>query len=221
MDSKKSKITKLILFLVWMAVVGFLIYKNFDSGTSLTEYPSLLREWLASFGMWGPLVYISFYAIRPLTFFPATLLTTIAGVAFGPLYGLLYTIVGENISAATSFFVGRFFGESFFRKLFTSSKLKVFDSSLSKNGFMSVLIMRLIFLPFDLVGYFSGAYGFRYRDFALGTFVGIMPGLTTFVLLGSGFMDPRNFIFSGIVFVVGLVIARVLKQRKTLQSLRK
>ena len=73
--------------------------------------------------------------------------------------------------------------------------------------------MRLIYIPFDLVGYLAGACDLRQIDFALGTFIGIIPGIITFVLLGSAWTDPRNLIISGIFFVLGLIISRYLKKR--------
>ena len=220
MQKHVLKIAKGILFLLWAGVVAYAVWYYFRAGIALSEYPILLREWIGGFGIWGPLVYIIVYTVRPLIFFPGTLLTTAAGVIFGPLYGLLYTLIGANLSAATSFWVGRYFGRGFFAKLSENPKLKIFDCSLRENGFLAILIMRLVFLPFDVVGYLAGACGFRYRDFAVGTLVGIIPGTATFVLLGSGFSDPRNLIFSAIAFVVGIVIARILKKKDPLAKLK-
>ncbi len=51
---------------------------------------------------------------------------------------------------------------------------------IQENGFLTVLIMRLTFLPFDLVGYSSGMCNIKQRDFALATVIGTIPGLLTF-----------------------------------------
>ena len=82
------------------------------------------------------------------------------------------------------------------------------------NGFMTVLTMRLMFLPFDVVGYLSGLCHIRQREFALGTFIGTIPGLATFILLGSSITDPRNLILALLFFVLGWVLSRCLKERQ-------
>ena len=74
--------------------------------------------------------------------------------------------------------------------------------------------MRLIYLPFDLVGYFSGMCNIRQWDFALGTAIGILPGAVSFVLLGSSFTNPRHLIFSLSVFILSLALVRILKNKK-------
>jgi uncharacterized membrane protein YdjX (TVP38/TMEM64 family) len=80
-----------------------------------------------------------------------------------------------------------------------------------------VLLMRLLYLPFDAVNYGCGLTSMRQRDFFLGTALGIMPGLIAFVLLGgsgaSG-VEHRAWIFGAAVvfFVLGLIIARRLRR---------
>ncbi len=73
--------------------------------------------------------------------------------------------------------------------------------------------MRLIYMPFDLVSYISGTCNLKQSEFALGTFLGIMPGLTTFVLLGSSFTDPRNLILTGAALGVGIFLSYLLKKK--------
>ena len=62
-------------------------------------------------------------------------------------------------------------------------------------------------MPFDLVGSMSGFRKLRQRDFALGTFFGILPGLTTFVLKGSSITDPKNLFFSGFALAGGILLS--------------
>ncbi len=75
--------------------------------------------------------------------------------------------------------------------------------------------MRLIYLPFDAVNYGCGLSAIRQRDYALGTFIGIIPGLVAFVLLGgvgAAGVEHRLLILtaSAAFFLLGLAIARYL-----------
>jgi uncharacterized membrane protein YdjX (TVP38/TMEM64 family) len=139
---------------------------------------------------------------------------------FGPLNGFLFTLIGENISANISFVIGRYFGSSLMKFLGTKSKIiQAIEGKFYENGFLTVLTMRLMFLPFDMVGYLSGVCHIRQREFALGTFIGTIPGLATFILLGSSITDPRNLILALIFFVVGWVLSRCLKERQSVIDL--
>ena len=159
-------------------------------------------------------MYIVVFVVRPLVFFPATLLSAVSGALFGPVYGVLYTIIGENLSANFTFLIGRYFGEGIARRITSGHPLLArLDCRYRENGFVPVMIMRLVYMPFDLVGFLAGACGGRQRDFALGTFIGILPGLLTFVLLGSAVTDPVNLALALVFFVLGLVISNRLKKR--------
>jgi len=61
------------------------------------------KSFIEDSGVWGPIIYIMIYSFRSLVFFPASLLTAMAGLLFGPLIGIFSSVVGENISANISF----------------------------------------------------------------------------------------------------------------------
>ena len=52
----------------------------------------------------------------------------------------------------------------------------------------------------------------KQKEFALATFIGILPAIITFVLLGSSFTDIRNIIISIIFLILGIVISKYLKK---------
>ena len=206
---------KSILFIFWLSVVATIVYFFLKSGMTFIQLRSDLQNMISAAGPGATIAYVAIYSIRSLIFFPASLLTAVAGLFFGPWIGLFLTVIGENISANISFTLGRYFGKDFLGVLGTKFKfLPSFRCKLQENGFMSVLVMRLTYLPFDLVGYSSGMCGLRRKDFALATFLGTIPGLATFVLLGSSLTDFRNMIFAFVFFVLGLVLSRYLKSRK-------
>ena len=53
------------------------------------------------------------------------------------------------------------------------------------NSFETVLIMRFIFLPYDLMNYMAGFMRIHMRAFILATTLGSIPGTISFVLLGA------------------------------------
>jgi len=221
-QDKKKKYIKLVGLLFWAALlVAFFYYKTTNELTFL-EMARTIGD--AEETKWAPLVFIVVYALRPLIFFPATLLTILAGVLFGPIYGVIYTIFGENMSANLAYWVGRFFGGDV--KL-PEGVVKHLRTTAQENSFTTVLIARFIYLPFDLTNYASGILKVSWPSYFLATLIGIMPGLTTFVLLGASFenladfdpsmvkFDPQTFGISAVLFVSSLLLARYFKKRQS------
>lgn len=204
---------KTILMAFWFIVVAAGAIHFSSSALSLDELLGELQVFIKLSGPWAPLTYIVFYSFRSLFFFPASILTIIAGILFGPWFGLIFTIIGENISANVSFVVGRYFMQDLGVSLEKKYKLiyKTFRNS-RKNGFMTVLIMRLSFVPFDLVGYFSGTCNIRQKEFAVGTFLGTIPGLLTYTMLGSSVANLDLLFVALTTLIMSLLIALFLRK---------
>ena len=144
------------------------------------------------------------------------MLTVASGLVFGPWLGILFTIVGENASANFAFLIGRWLGHGWITDL-EDGRLKNWDTKLQEPAITTVLIMRLVYMPFDAVNYGCGMTTKRQRDFFIGTFLGIEPALVTFVLLGgagAAGVENRMLLFGSalVFFVLGLVAARVLRK---------
>jgi uncharacterized membrane protein YdjX (TVP38/TMEM64 family) len=209
---------KLFFGSLWLCLFLMALTVWWRSGIALTEVPVLLERWLDDVGLFNAaLVYIVFYAVRPLVLFPATLLTVASGLIFGPWLGTLFTIIGENASANFGFTLSRWFGRLSVEKRL-SGPLVLWDARLKENGLLAVLTMRLIMLPFDAVNFGCGLTAVRHRDYAVGTFIGILPSLIGFVLLGGvaapGVQNRALVVALSILFMLlGFGIASSLKRR--------
>lgn len=89
------------------------------------------------------------------------------------------------------------------------------DERLRRNGRVTVLIMRLVCLPFDLVNFACGLTDMRQFDFAIGTFIGIMLALIAFDLFGwvaGHSRQNRVFTFTLAILCccLGLLIAKLV-----------
>ncbi len=218
----KKHAPKIIAALFW----GTLLYafQHYRISNALS-YQDVLFDLLDFFtaSMYGPLVYMVLYAVRPLIFFPATLLTALSGVLFGFWWGVVYTILGENASANFAYWIGRFFGKGL---TLEDSIIGNWVEALRKRPFESVLFMRLFYVPFDLTNYGSGILKINWSSYFTATLIGIMPGLTTFVALGAAIdleqfrtdglsfdaFDPAFLSLSAGIFVGSIILSRVLKR---------
>jgi uncharacterized membrane protein YdjX (TVP38/TMEM64 family) len=141
-------------------------------------------------------------------------MTPLAAVLFGPYFGWLFAYIGEMLSATVAFFVGRYLGRSFVREKI-SGFLQHYDEKLTRNGFQTVLFLRLIPLfPFDFVNYASGLSGIMYKNYITATLLGVLPGLTAFIFLGTSLTKPVFIIPTIIIFFTISLIARYAYRKK-------
>lgn len=209
---------KIIFGSLWLGLFLTAVIFWWRSDLPLSSIPALLEQWLRDFGVLkAATVYVALYAMRPLILFPATLLTVASGLIFGPWLGTLFTVVGENASANLAFVLARWFGRQVVSDHSTES-LRRWDKKLEHNAILAVLSMRLIMLPFDAVNFGCGLTAMRQRDYAIGTFFGILPSLIGFVLLG-GIASAREhnqtltIILSLLFMILGFGLAHLVKRR--------
>jgi len=218
MTKQQTQLFKLIFGGLWLSLLLLALIGWWRSAIALSDVPMLLHDWLHETGVLkAGLIYIAIYAVRPLVLFPATFLTVASGLIFGPWIGTLFTIVGENSSANLAFTVARWLGRDSVAS-HSTALIRNWDTKLEQNGFLAVLTMRLVMLPFDAVNFGCGLTAIRHRDYALGTFIGILPSLIGFVLLG-GIVAPdvQNrtlvVVLSVIFMLAGFGLAHHLKRK--------
>ncbi len=218
----RQNAAKLVALIFWAAlIVSYQAYARANELTPLQAVQALLDFFSSS--LWGPAIYILAYAIRPLIIFPSTLLTLAGGFVFGPVLGVVYTIVASNISATIAYVVGRYFGEGLIQNDSADSFLQRYARRMRENSFETVIVMRLIFLPYDAVSYLAGFLRIRYWSFILATALGSIPGTLAFIGFGASIesfdgavprMNPSTLVFSISITIISIALARILKKRE-------
>lgn len=197
---------KYLAAMVWLSLLGALFTWAHAQGMDTVQIVELVYNTLAHHPL-APVAYIVIYAIRPLTFFPAMWLTLAAGGLFGFGLGVVYTIVGENLSAAVAYWIARFFGtpeeegEDPTRQLQTSRRL------LREEAFPTVIVLRAVYLPFDLVNYACGLLRVPWWPYFFGSAIGLLPPMITFVSFGAT-VDFEVFLADAGGFDVAALINR-------------
>ena len=211
---------KLVALLFWLLLVGGYFLYIRRTGQSPREVAQALQAFLEGNAL-GPLFYVVLYTVRPLVFFPATVLSVMGGYLYGPIWGLVYSSLGAILSATLAYLVGRYFGAGLFQENQDATHFMArYTRFLRSNGFEAVLIMRLLYLPYDLVNYLSGLVRVGLVSFVVATLLGNLPGSLTFVLFGSALSSEssqgRWFLagFSLLMLVLGLVFSRWLRRRR-------
>jgi len=133
----------------------------------------------------APLYVMLVFVAAGLVVFPLTVLIGVTAIVFGPLLGTLYALAGATLSGALTFAIGRHVNRQFVRGL-AGSRLNDLSRRLGKRGLLTIVFARIVPVgPYTVVNIVAGASQIRWRDFLLGTVIGLLPG----VIAASIFVD--------------------------------
>lgn len=220
----KQHHTKLVVLVFWLTVIVTFWWAMQRYNLSPMMAVKLLANWFVD-SSYGPSLFILFFILQPLVFFPSVVMGITAGCLYGPLLGLLYAILGANGAASVTYLMGRFLGQGVVDMPATNSRLQTYLTHLKHNTFESILTLNLLFMPFDLVNYTAGFLQVRWKPFALGTVFGSLPGTFTVVLFGASLDGPmlegqwpqfdyRTLAISLLMLIISLTLSRYLKRRE-------
>ncbi len=163
----------MVLFVITaVVIVRFTPVKEFLTAERLGNF-------LKNAGFLAPLAFIIVYAAGVCLFVPGTLLTTLGAAIFGPYFGFLYVWVGAMIGSSLAFFIGRYLGRDFAASLI-GDRLGKYDDAIERNGFATVLYLRLVYFPFTPMNFGMGLTRVHFRDYFFGTALGIIVGTFIF-----------------------------------------
>jgi uncharacterized membrane protein YdjX (TVP38/TMEM64 family) len=217
--SKNSALIKAAILLLFMMAAVFLVRFSAAKEYFTAEY---LQFFLATAGVWTPLIFVFIYAGGVCIFLPGTLLTAIGAAVFGPYWGFVYVWLGAMLGSSLAFFIGRYLGRDFAASLI-GDRLKRYDDAIERNGFATVLYLRLIYFPFTPMNFGMGLTKVHFMDYFFGTALGIIVGTFVFTFFIGTLRDvwisgqwaelvSWKVFFSLALFTFSLFIPKILKK---------
>lgn len=212
---------RLVIAGAWALLVGGLVIWALSAGVGPAEAGRRIVDAIQG-SAWGPLAYLAIYLARPLFLFSATVLTVAGGFLFGPVAGIALVLVAANASAMLAYAVARWVRGGVPRAEGTG-RVAAWTGRLRRRSFETVLSMRLLYLPYDLVSYVAGAARIHAGAFLAGTAIGSAPATIWMVLLGASLesfdgavprLDPVVLAISLAMLAAGLVVATILRRRE-------
>ena len=218
---RKNAVVKAIILLVFIVAAIFLV-----RFTPIKDYLNAesLGRFLESVGFWAPFIFIIIYAVGVCLFLPGTLLTGLGAAIFGAYWGFLYVWFGAMAGATAAFFIGRTLGREFASSLI-GDKLKKYDDGIERNGFATVLYLRLVYFPFTPMNFGMGLTKVHFWDYFIGTGLGIIVGTFIFTFFIGTLKDvwtsgnwaeliSFKVFFSIALFVFSFFIPKIIKKFK-------
>lgn len=167
-----------------------------------------------------PGVALTFVALG-LVLVPVMLLVAATGVAFGPWLGPVYAMAGCLASASVGFAIGRWVGRDRVQQL-AGERLSKAAGALARQGILAVFLWRKVPVPFTLANVIAGATPLRYRDFIVGTMLGMMVGVVGLAAAGYQLAkvldDPSPQEFGFAALVVGLPLTAAVLLTRSLRT---
>jgi uncharacterized membrane protein YdjX (TVP38/TMEM64 family) len=208
------------LFAPW-ARLGLLALLLAGAATSVLLYEpqKLLTHGLPAglAGGAGVVLYAVAYGLCTMAFVPRPILNLAAGALFGASLGTVAAVAGTTAGAAISFGLGRLLGQDALRTLVRGRWLEAADGQLSRHGFRSMLMMRLLpGIPFSPSNYAASVSRMGWPGFLLGTTLGSVPNTAAYVVAGGTATSPTSpaFLISFAFVVLSAAFGAVMAWRK-------
>lgn len=215
-----------VLVVVWGVIIILIQQYIHEEGISLPTLVDRLGPQLSQSAL-GPLIYMGLYILRPLLLFPAWVLTVVGGNTFGVFPGLVYALIGGTASAIIPYALGRGLPVNAPDTANRNSRFHRFLNMLHRNPFQAILIMRLLYLPYDGVNLLAGSLRIPAVAFIAATALGNIGGTLSFIGIGASIdgdfssgnlsISPRSVALSVVILVASLALSRVLNRSHRLE----
>jgi uncharacterized membrane protein YdjX (TVP38/TMEM64 family) len=220
---------KIALLLLIVLVVGLFFLLDLDRHVTLENLKENRNRLLALYESRRLLViggFVLLYVVQTAFSLPgAAVLSLAGGAVFGVLPGMLAVLAGATAGAVIAFLVSRTLLREWVVHRFGRQLGKI-DQGIRENGLSYLLFLRLVpVFPFFLINLAAGLTGMPARTYALGTFLGIIPGTFVYVNAGASLAtidslsevaSPRviaSFVLLGLFVLIPTIYRKVKEKR--------
>lgn len=197
-----NKVLKTILGVLFVFIMTFFLvkYKSVIFNMNVNNSKSLILK----YGKYSSLFYVIIYSLKPIVLvIPASVLSIMAGNVFGSFTAFALSMVSCFFAATLAFFIAKFLGESFVSKILKGKKIEI-NSDILQHGFIIILLMRLsVIFAYDPLSFACGLTKMKYKDFILGTILGVIPEMATYSFIGDSINNPFSIKF---ILPIGMTI---------------
>jgi uncharacterized membrane protein YdjX (TVP38/TMEM64 family) len=131
-----------------------------------------------------PLVLAAF-VVGSLVAVPILAMIGATVLVLGPALGFACSAVGVLLAASATFGIGRLVGREPLRR-WLGERVERLEKRFTNHGIVAIALLRKVpVAPFTIVNVLIGAIGVRYRDFIVGTALGMIPGIAAFAFVSD------------------------------------
>ena len=160
----------------------------------------------------GPLV-IAGFLIGSFVVFPVTAMIAATGIALGPTSGLLWASAGSFAGATVNYGIARMMPKRTIEN-WAGPWIGKMGQRFERGGIVPVMVARNVpIAPFTLINFVAGGARIPYRDFMIGTVLGMGPVIAALTILGDRLRGawesptPLNISLLGLAILAWFVLA--------------
>ncbi len=215
MTGKANHRKNFLLIGGFLFLIAFVHFSGISQMIRL-ENATLLRDWVAGFGFIGPVVYILLYIAACLLLLPGFPVTILGALAFGPIWGTVFTSIGSTLGASAAFVTARYAARDMVEDwLGDNDVFRKIDKGVRDQGWRMLMITRMVPLfPFNLQNFAYGLTRIPLPTYMLVSWVCMIPGIAAYsfmagsVVAGEG--DPGRILVYLAIGTIFLVIVSLI-----------
>ena len=198
-----------IVFTFVALVVTYIVVSE-ALGLSYDINAEPFRDWVKERGPLGPVVFILVMALAVLFApIPNVPIFIAAGLAWGPVLGTVYSMMGMMLGSAMAFYAARWLGRKHLPRLIGAKAAARLDHLVQNMGGRVVFWSRMLpVINFDWVSFVAGLTGIRFRTFFVYSFLGMLTPTVIAVAAGDALgKDVRITLGIGGFWMLGIVLS--------------
>ncbi|MBR3227310.1 MAG: TVP38/TMEM64 family protein [Erysipelotrichaceae bacterium] len=204
----KRKAIRIIAFVILVAVAVCTVLVSIPL-IRFIEEPLKFQEWIMSFGIFSPLVYVLVCVLSiMIPLIPGEPLELAAGYAFGSFNGTIICFLAESLGSIIVILLVKRFGRELIEIFFDKERIESFRFLRTSKA--RTVLFAVIFImpgtPKDLLCYLAGISDIDMRLLMVITTLGRLPSVITSSLMG-GNLSNHDFRGAIIVFAITAVLS--------------
>jgi len=140
---------------------------------------------------WSPIVHLSIFIVLGAVGVPATPIILVGAAIFGALWGTVWNWAGIVLASAAGYLVAKALGREFIEKI-GGDKLRRAEKVLHRRGFLPLVAVRFIPVPFALVNAAAAVVGVRFAKFFFATMLGMALPIGIFTYFAAAILEAAT-----------------------------
>lgn len=140
---------------------------------------------------WAPFVHVAICIVVGSLGMPATPFLVAGAAIFGAFWGALWNWTGILLASVVGYTLAKQLGREFVERI-GGDKLKRVEKLLQRRGFMPLIAIRFLPVPFSLVNAAAAVVGLRFPKFFLAAAIGMAPPIAILTYFSAALLEAAT-----------------------------
>jgi uncharacterized membrane protein YdjX (TVP38/TMEM64 family) len=177
--------------LLLLLAAGFVVVRFTPLGDYLTA--ERIQATLAGLRdlWWSPFVLVGLILVLGAVGAPATPFLIAGAAIFGAYWGTVWNFVGVLAASCAGYGLARLLGREFVERI-GGAKIKRAEQMLHRRGFLPLVAVRFLPIPFPLVNAAAAVVGVRFPKFFAASVAGLLPPVAILTYFSARLLDAAT-----------------------------